>query len=61
MNTKQTNNHFTTNVVGNSKSSDEYEVLERILIHPMTIVSKMDSTFQKMNRLEEEICKVESI
>jgi hypothetical protein len=23
---------------GNPKSSDEYEVLERILIHPMTIV-----------------------
>jgi hypothetical protein len=31
---------------GTSKSSDEYDVLERILIHPMTIMSKLASTFQ---------------
>jgi hypothetical protein len=34
--------------VGNSKSSDEYDMLERKLIHPMTMVSKMGSTFQNM-------------
>jgi hypothetical protein len=33
---------------GYSKSSDEYEVLERVLIHPMTTVSKMDSTLKYM-------------
>jgi hypothetical protein len=44
-----------------TKSSDEYEVLERILIHPMTKVCKMDATFQNMIWIKEETCKVESI
>jgi hypothetical protein len=31
---------------GNSKSSDEYELHERIMIHPMTKASKMSNTFE---------------
>jgi hypothetical protein len=33
----------------NSKSSDEYEVLERNLIHPMTIMSQVSSTLKMLN------------
>jgi hypothetical protein len=29
-------------------SSDEYVIIERKPIHPMTMMSKMDSTFQNM-------------
>jgi hypothetical protein len=34
---------------GNSKSSDEYQVIERILIHPMTSMSKVEILSHRMN------------